>query len=538
MPPEKTSPSEPLWLKKRIVVCCDGTWMDSDGGDVQTPSNVTRLSRCVKPVGLNRLTNKPIPQIIYYQAGVGTGGGFYSKVIGGATGQGLSEHIREAYTFICNNYQPGDEIFIIGFSRGAFTARSISSLIRAVGLLTPAGLVDFYQIFEDWQYQLKAGWSTRFPNEPWPHRPALDTPAYRRKLLDLELTRPDILVKCVAVWDTVGALGVPVIAFLPQPPMKDFSFVNTKVEPNIEYAFQALALDEHRRSFSPTVWEQPADQMWPKVLKQCWFPGVHSDVGGSYPDTDLANLTLAWMISQLDPLLDFDHSYIVKQSRLAMERAQTSGRTARPWGMGKIHDSMTLVYHLGGSVTRTPKQYTEVNPDTLRPLTRLLQNTNETVHSSVRIRMGKNGLGYNDKGTYDSEALKGWTLHGDEVDRHEHPSDTPVVDNDSDDIGKMDNVRWTKQTKQDGRAHVLEMKEDKLGDLERTILDAWPEIAQEFDSLRPSAKGGRDVEIKRAGTFPGAVPHHDEEEDDDSTKGLASEGQVNGHRRPGRMETF
>ena len=466
------------------------------------------------------------------------GGGFYSKIVGGATGQGLSEHIREAYTFICNNYQPGDEIFIIGFSRGAFTARSISSLIRAVGLLTPAGLVYFYQIFEDWRYQLKTGWTTRFPDEPWPHRPALDTSEYRRKLLDLELTRPDILVKCVAVWDTVGALGIPVIAFLPQPPMKDFSFVDTKVKRNIEYAFQALALDEHRRSFSPTVWEQPADQTWPKVLKQCWFPGVHSDIGGSYPDTDLANLTLAWMISQLDPILDFDHSYIVKQSRLAMEAAQKSGRTPRPWGLGKIHDSMTLFYHLGGSVTRTPKQYTETNPTTMRPTHRLLQNTNETVHSSVRIRMGKNGLGYNDKGTYDSEALKGWSLHGDEID-HTQSSTTKATSNDDDsrDLGKMNNVRWTKQTTQDGKTHILEMKEDKLGDLERTILDAWPEIAQEFDSLRPSGKGGRDVEIKRAGTFPGAVPDHDENEAD-SKKGLTSGIPINGHRRPDRMETF
>jgi uncharacterized protein (DUF2235 family) len=126
----------------------------------------------------------------------------------GATGKGLSEHIRKAYSFICNNYHNGDEIFLFGFSRGAFTARLISSLIRAVGLLTPHGLVYFYQIFQDWKYQLKDDWKSLYPTQPWPHRPDLNTSEYRRKLLELELTRPDIPIKAVAVWDTVGPLGI------------------------------------------------------------------------------------------------------------------------------------------------------------------------------------------------------------------------------------------------------------------------------------------------------------------------------------------
>lgn len=447
--------------------------MDSDGDAAQTPSNVTRIARCIKPTGIDKLNNNtPIPQVIYYQAGVGTGD-VYSRVVGGATGKGLAEHIREAYGFACLNYHPGDEIFIIGFSRGAFTARSVASFIRDIGLLTVKGLASFYQIFEDWEYQLKPGWKTRFPNDPWPNRVSAADPAYGRKLVDLELTRADIPIKCVAVWETVGSLGVPVVGFLPQPPSADFSFVNTKVEPNIEYAFQALALDERRRSFIPTIWEKPDGQDWPRLLKQTWFAGVHSDVGGSYPDTDLANLTLAWMISQLETLLDFDQGYVVRQFREAMERQRRQGLAVRPWGMGEIHDSMTFFFRLGGAVTRTPDEYLEINPVTLQRTDQLLKNTNEHVHSSVRVRMGQKDTGYGEKGYYNPNALKGWDRQGQEVSGA------------ASGVDQMKDVVWEKKSpKADGK--VLRMPEDQLGELERTIMEIWPEIAQESDSVQPS----------------------------------------------------
>jgi Uncharacterized alpha/beta hydrolase domain (DUF2235) len=119
------------------------------------------------------------------------------------------------------------------------------------------------------------------------------------------------------------------IGLLPQPKSKAFAFVDTKIEPHIENAFQALALDERRRTFQPTIWEK-----WPLRMNQCWFPGVHSDVGGGYADGDLGNLTLTWMMSQLDPLLEFDHSYIVQQNRLTMERHVDYGYPMRQWGLG------------------------------------------------------------------------------------------------------------------------------------------------------------------------------------------------------------
>lgn len=488
--------------RKRIIVCTDGTWMNSDG-EQQEPSNVTRICRCIKQEGVHTPTGTAVPQVVYYQSGVGTGESLWNKYIAGATGAGISEHIREAYSFICTNYYPGDEIFIIGFSRGAFTARSIASLIRAVGLLTPTGLGFFYQIFEDWEFQLKKGWTSAYPLEPWPHRPTITTPEYQRKLLELELTRPNIPIKAVAVWDTVGALGIPKIALLPQPPSTDYAFVDTKVEPNIEYAFQALALDEHRRSYTPTIWEKPSGQQWPRVLKQCWFPGVHADVGGSYTDADLSNLTLAWMISQLDSLITFDHGYVARLNRLSIERQTTKRKTIRTWGTGKIHDSMSLFYRLGGSKIRTPGEYFEIDNKSHTFTSRRLENTNESIHSSVRIRMGQQGLGYNDRGKYDSDALQGWTMKATEEPASE--AATPVNMHSPGAVvkGRIRDVHWVKTLHGNKEMPELVLPEDPLGVLERTILSSWPDLLEQFDTILP---GSHAVSMKRSGTWPNNHP--------------------------------
>ena len=141
---------------KRIIVACDGTWADGDngfkrdsyiwpwktGGRLAVPTNVTRFCRALLP-----RSSDGVPQIVYYQSGLGSAANWYSWLVGGYLGEGISENIREAYAFICNNYEDGDEIFLVGFSRGAFTARSIGGLIASFGLLTRKGLAQFYPIF-------------------------------------------------------------------------------------------------------------------------------------------------------------------------------------------------------------------------------------------------------------------------------------------------------------------------------------------------------------------------------------------------------
>lgn len=146
-------------------------------GNLQTPSNVTRICRAIRADGDN-----DVPQIIYYQAGIGTEETWWDHVYGGGTGAGLSENIREAYSFLAMNYTPGDEIFLIGFSRGAFTARSIAGLIATVGLLTAKGMADFYEVFNDWENQINPRFKSKFPDRPFPNRPHVTTPAYSQEL--------------------------------------------------------------------------------------------------------------------------------------------------------------------------------------------------------------------------------------------------------------------------------------------------------------------------------------------------------------------
>ena len=141
------------------------------------PSNVTRLTRAIKST-----SSDGISQIVYYQAGVGSQGGIFGRVVGGATGSGLAENVRVAYEFISNNYSWGDEIFLVGFSRGAFTARSIAGMIGIIGVLTKAGLPFFAEIFKDFENRYDDNYRPVFRDIPFPDKPNVRDPEYRRGL--------------------------------------------------------------------------------------------------------------------------------------------------------------------------------------------------------------------------------------------------------------------------------------------------------------------------------------------------------------------
>ncbi|KAL1835095.1 hypothetical protein VTK73DRAFT_6285 [Phialemonium thermophilum] len=132
--------------RKRIIVCCDGTWMDSlgDDGD-EPPSNVTRITRVLRRTG-----SDGTPQFITYFPGIGTSDAL-DRLVGGVFGTGLDKDIREAYNVLCTNYVDGDDIVLVGFSRGAFTARSVADMVASVGLLTPAGMASFQAVFDDYE---------------------------------------------------------------------------------------------------------------------------------------------------------------------------------------------------------------------------------------------------------------------------------------------------------------------------------------------------------------------------------------------------
>ena len=222
--------------------------------------------------------------------------------------------------------------------------------------------------------------------------------------------------------DEIRSLGVPQVWFLPQWNSKHYAFVNTEVESNIEYAFQALALDERRGPFTPAIWAAPKNP--PKELKQCWFRGVHCDIGGGgYPDQELANLSLAWMISQLESkaLLQFDQATFWKLIDTSAE-FQTKKMALTPampklkgWGLGNMHDSMAWYYKIAtGKRIREPRSFTQPewhSPWWKQILTLFstkkpglpLENTQECMHASVGTRLTREGTA--------CDALKNWSYN-------------------------------------------------------------------------------------------------------------------------------
>ena len=264
-------------MKKRIVICADGTWNrpEKDLGE-DFPTNVLRLARAIMPMGADAA-----PQQVFYDWGVGS---YYDSAVGGATGRGLHKNIMDDYRYIVQNYAPGDELFLFGFSRGAYTIRSLCGLINNCGILQRPDANLIQEAFELYKN----------PDDDFkPEGPG--SIAFREKHAHSNSSRE---VKFVGVWDTVGAMGIP-ISFLGLFDDKD-EFYDTKIGRNVRIARHAMAVDEHRQDFKPTVWK-PRENM---DMKQVWFTGAHSDVGGSYqPDPDgslLADIPLGWMMAEAD----------------------------------------------------------------------------------------------------------------------------------------------------------------------------------------------------------------------------------------------
>lgn len=266
---------------KRLVCCLDGTWNTPD--QEGNPTNVTEIMRAVRPVD-----DHGIQQIVFYHKGVGTGG-WIDRLRGGALGRGLDENVRDAYRFLVNNYVPGDEIYVFGFSRGAFTARSLCGLVTGVGLLR-----------DERSVTTADAWSA--------YRLPKDDPARGERIAAIgEHVTPGVRIRLVGVWDTVGALGIPG-NWLTWRMRSRHAFHDTALSDRIDHAFHALAIDERRGPFVPTLWRTSVNESLPAsdgpddgrrpVVEQVWFPGVHTDVGGGYADNRLSRLPLQWMIER------------------------------------------------------------------------------------------------------------------------------------------------------------------------------------------------------------------------------------------------
>ncbi len=263
-------------MKKRIVICADGTWNRPEKDLAKDfPTNVLRLARAIQPVGADG-----VPQQVFYDWGVGS---YYDPVIGGATGRGLEKNVMDDYRYIVQNYTPGDDIFLFGFSRGAYTVRSLCGLINNCGILRRPEARLIEEAFAHYKR----------PSEPY-------APKGEKSIEFREAySHTDRRVAFVGAWDTVGALGIP-FSFLGLLEKRD-EFYDTRIGSNVAVARHAMAIDELRSDFEPTIWE-PRPGL---DLKQVWFSGVHSNIGGSYaPDKEtgglLSDIPLDWMMDEAE----------------------------------------------------------------------------------------------------------------------------------------------------------------------------------------------------------------------------------------------
>jgi hypothetical protein len=265
-------PPKPLL---RLILCLDGTW-NTDRNEAVT--NVVRLRDLVEPKWPKGSASPTEIQLTYYDEGVGTGG-FLDMFLGGGIGGGISQNVLQAYRFLVQNYAPGAEIYLFGFSRGAYAARSLAGMIGAVGILTP-DKCSTEMLVKVWALY-------RIP-------PKDRSPAAINKIR--KHTR-QATVTCIGVFDTVGSLGIPFSIFR-QFNRRRFEFHTTTLCSNVLHAFQALAIDEKRGPFEAAMWNCP-DHEEVKTVEQVWFPGVHGSIGGVYKSTDLSDIVLEWMMDRI-----------------------------------------------------------------------------------------------------------------------------------------------------------------------------------------------------------------------------------------------
>lgn len=277
---------------KRIIICCDGTWntpdKNKDGVPLQT--NVVKIAQAVKPV-----SDFGIQQLTYYNSGVGTTGTIIRKIFDGATGSGISSNILDAYKYLILNYELNDEIFLFGFSRGAFTVRSLAGMIRNSGILR-----------RDCMDMMKKAYKLYKTRSKSSHPKQKEATLFRKTFAVAD----KVPIKFIGVWDTVGSLGNPLVinTILSKisPVTLSNSFHDTELSSIVENAFHALAIDEKRRSFKPAIWIKQPDSTNQHVEQQ-WFIGAHSNIGGGYPSTALSDIALEWLIEKAESCkLDLD----------------------------------------------------------------------------------------------------------------------------------------------------------------------------------------------------------------------------------------
>ncbi len=298
-------------MPKNIVVCSDGT---GNNGGKKRGTNVWRIFNTV-----NRYRTD-VEQITFYDDGVGTDNLRWLRLIGNAFGWGLSRNIRQLYTFIVMNYEKDDRLFLFGFSRGAFTVRSLGAMICRCGLLKREEFLNWSPVEREKKLK-KILRAYRSAKEIRKRKEGESYEAYDKhvreqlKLDKLPFRNECIPIHFIGVWDTVDAVGMPfdglkVIDRISRRffGLRLWGFHDRKLSRKVKHAYQALALDDERKTFHPNVWDPPdpaavpptcnGQQLVDQTIEQVWFAGVHSNVGGGYPKDSLSLVPLDWMMGK------------------------------------------------------------------------------------------------------------------------------------------------------------------------------------------------------------------------------------------------
>lgn len=322
-----------LIFMKKIVICIDGTWNRSHGEYSRSQyrvTNITRLTDSVMPQDSHANV-----QITYYQEGIGVHWNKVVRYVEGATGYGTAKKISNAYSFLCRNFEPGDEIFLFGFSRGAYAIRSLSNLIARFGIPT-----------RGYSYTIpKAFYLYRNRNKV---KSDAEITAFREKH-QYHAAR----IRLVGLFDTVA--GIPKL--LKTPWLKKFHSYHDLTLPScVDNAIHAMALQEERKHFQISLFD-PEESLPSERLIQIWFFGAHSDIGGGSDQTGLSNLALWEIVNRaLSCGLALDVEYL---------------KFFRGYPHSEVTGSYKGLYKLAGRAVRTIGQ---------------TRYGNEVIHNSVITR--------------------------------------------------------------------------------------------------------------------------------------------------------
>ncbi len=287
-------------MPKNIIICADGTGNTTIKG---RGTNVFKLYEAVDQTG-HRFDAAAIQQVAIYHDGVGTESLKWVRLFGGVFGWGLSRNIKQLYGELARVYDVGDRIYLFGYSRGAFTVRTLAGLVTSCGILDPARYQTnhaFWSAVRHAYIEYRRKYQTALSRMVRGDVAVNDEDLRRQfSVLIPELSDPDRkLIEFIGVWETVDAVGSPFgIADIINGTFYRFKFPNTTLSPEVGHACHALALDEDRPSFQPVLWhEGPGDA---ERIEQVWFTGSHANVGGGHPRQGISLVALDWMMSKAE----------------------------------------------------------------------------------------------------------------------------------------------------------------------------------------------------------------------------------------------